>query len=245
MIDKSLLAGLESCLASIVPEDQHLGVDEIRGLFFAQMITPNNSNPLVWLSALFYGERPQLTEDQINSLDNSATAVHEAYQNLFVSNELAFPFDFDQLDEAMAESAYGWCQGFYIGLLINEDFWFGKKNERLRPNDHDLLAIRNSAKLFMCMINKDFSNFDKAKIAELKKLIVEQGQEPNDDMLAASLFPNVPIAVHTLQIYGTKAMLVNTQKAVQPVVNTIKLGRNDPCHCGSGKKFKKCCGAAI
>jgi hypothetical protein len=20
-------------------------------------------------------------------------------------------------------------------------------------------------------------------------------------------------------------------------------GRNDPCHCGSGKKFKKCCGA--
>ncbi|MBF4338166.1 SEC-C metal-binding domain-containing protein, partial [Vibrio anguillarum] len=19
-------------------------------------------------------------------------------------------------------------------------------------------------------------------------------------------------------------------------------GRNDPCHCGSGKKFKKCCG---
>ncbi|MGF1742078.1 SEC-C domain-containing protein [Vibrio profundum] len=23
---------------------------------------------------------------------------------------------------------------------------------------------------------------------------------------------------------------------------SVKLGRNDPCHCGSGKKFKKCCG---
>jgi hypothetical protein len=23
-----------------------------------------------------------------------------------------------------------------------------------------------------------------------------------------------------------------------------KLGRNDPCHCGSGKKYKKCCEAA-
>lgn len=22
---------------------------------------------------------------------------------------------------------------------------------------------------------------------------------------------------------------------------TPKLGANDPCHCGSGKKFKKCC----
>lgn len=29
----------------------------------------------------------------------------------------------------------------------------------------------------------------------------------------------------------------------KPVVRDIKLGRNDPCHCGSGKKFKKCCGA--
>lgn len=24
-----------------------------------------------------------------------------------------------------------------------------------------------------------------------------------------------------------------------------KLGRNDPCHCGSGKKYKKCCGVSV
>lgn len=31
---------------------------------------------------------------------------------------------------------------------------------------------------------------------------------------------------------------------VQTVVNTTdKAGRNDPCPCGSGKKYKKCCGA--
>ena len=28
----------------------------------------------------------------------------------------------------------------------------------------------------------------------------------------------------------------------QPV-KSEKIGRNDPCPCGSGKKFKKCCGA--
>src|SRR3989344_7786611 len=28
--------------------------------------------------------------------------------------------------------------------------------------------------------------------------------------------------------------------APQPVVSAQKLGRNDPCWCGSGKKFKKC-----
>ncbi len=28
-----------------------------------------------------------------------------------------------------------------------------------------------------------------------------------------------------------------------PIVSGNKAGRNDPCPCGSGKKFKKCCGA--
>jgi preprotein translocase subunit SecA len=28
-----------------------------------------------------------------------------------------------------------------------------------------------------------------------------------------------------------------------PIVNMVeKVGRNDPCPCGSGKKYKKCCG---
>lgn len=29
-----------------------------------------------------------------------------------------------------------------------------------------------------------------------------------------------------------------------PVVREARTGRNDPCPCGSGKKYKKCCGAA-
>lgn len=29
----------------------------------------------------------------------------------------------------------------------------------------------------------------------------------------------------------------------KPVVRDAKIGRNDPCPCGSGKKYKKCCGA--
>jgi hypothetical protein len=31
-------------------------------------------------------------------------------------------------------------------------------------------------------------------------------------------------------------------KAVQPYRAPVKVGRNEPCSCGSGKKFKKCCG---
>jgi preprotein translocase subunit SecA len=34
------------------------------------------------------------------------------------------------------------------------------------------------------------------------------------------------------------------QTVQQVVRNAAKIGRNDPCPCGSGKKYKKCCGAA-
>jgi len=35
----------------------------------------------------------------------------------------------------------------------------------------------------------------------------------------------------------------NMQKASGTIVKGAKVGRNDPCPCGSGKKYKKCCGS--
>ena len=35
-----------------------------------------------------------------------------------------------------------------------------------------------------------------------------------------------------------------TPSLVETYYNPDKIGRNEPCHCGSGRKFKKCCGNA-
>ena len=35
------------------------------------------------------------------------------------------------------------------------------------------------------------------------------------------------------------------QTVKKPIKKGEKVGRNDPCPCGSGKKYKKCCGASI
>ena len=35
------------------------------------------------------------------------------------------------------------------------------------------------------------------------------------------------------------------QKKSGTITREKKIGRNDPCPCGSGKKYKKCCGANI
>lgn len=39
-----------------------------------------------------------------------------------------------------------------------------------------------------------------------------------------------------------KKEIYKTQKASGTIVKGAKIGRNDPCPCGSGKKYKKCCG---
>jgi SEC-C motif-containing protein len=44
---------------------------------------------------------------------------------------------------------------------------------------------------------------------------------------------------------GTWYFVSGKEVKPKPVVReSPKVGRNDPCPCGSGKKFKKCCGAA-
>jgi preprotein translocase subunit SecA len=55
--------------------------------------------------------------------------------------------------------------------------------------------------------------------------------------------PMLPLLSHA------PAMVTHTNReegggAASPVRRTEKIGRNDACPCGSGKKYKKCCGAA-
>ena len=47
---------------------------------------------------------------------------------------------------------------------------------------------------------------------------------------------------HLAQGLADQQAAAEPQKISQIVREDIRVGRNDPCPCGSGKKFKKCCG---
>ena len=50
-------------------------------------------------------------------------------------------------------------------------------------------------------------------------------------------------AISAMNIEGENAPKNNHTEKPQPIVNSgPKIGRNDPCPCGSGKKYKNCCG---
>ena len=42
-----------------------------------------------------------------------------------------------------------------------------------------------------------------------------------------------------------RAEITKAFKKTKTVVKEVRIGRNDPCPCGSGKKYKKCCGANL
>ena len=44
---------------------------------------------------------------------------------------------------------------------------------------------------------------------------------------------------------ATQKALYLEQKKSGTIIKEKKIGRNDPCPCGSGKKYKKCCGRNI
>lgn len=55
-----------------------------------------------------------------------------------------------------------------------------------------------------------------------------------DDMFEEDMFDDDTL---------TRTTTAPSVKPVETIRNTSKVGRNDPCPCGSGRKYKKCCGS--
>jgi preprotein translocase subunit SecA len=83
--------------------------------------------------------------------------------------------------------------------------------------------------------------------AERKKLEVSKALEEQQRLAAQSAVQDMTRGIQKLHERELKELQfagTNGSTANQPVANGApKTGRNDPCPCGSGKKFKKCHGA--
>lgn len=81
--------------------------------------------------------------------------------------------------------------------------------------------------------------------------LVETGYEDRLLCLEESLYvncvmngvqhPKLPEWRHLLEVMELEMLNEPPALMKQPVINDEKVGRNDPCPCGSGKKYKKCC----
>ena len=109
--------------------------------------------------------------------------------------------------------ARDWVAGFMDGVALRFHGWQALLKSKKYRNDFAPIAVHLTDAQGNSPLNPEEENV---------KALIEQ---------AAEL---IPAAVRSIDRFS---------KQTRPFSEGgTKVGRNDPCFCGSGKKFKKCCG---
>ena len=192
--------------------------------------------------------------DILDLLLNGEEEAAEAYLQHNPSAELAWASLIDsiktylQTDETYLHNHYAlsgnepsapladWCDGYLQAYLYCEAIWeevFSTLKQA--DDDEELSDIDENFEVLLKMISS-FSNWKEALIAEPSLgQFADNMAEIHDD-----LFNGVNYYFHFGQDMLTtwESIGAQTQK---PFIQEVKIGRNDPCFCGSGKKYKQCC----
>lgn len=116
------------------------------------------------------------------------------------------------LDEATAGSY--WARGFMVGVDLVEAKW------------EPMFRDRRAAELIMSICALDTDG--------LKDLPDKPKPEER-----AQIIEDLPAILQIIAAYWRNP---DRWLPIAEPVRSTKIGRNEPCPCGSGKKFKKCCG---
>jgi uncharacterized protein len=70
----------------------------------------------------------------------------------------------------------------------------------------------------------------------------ERGEMRMTPERRAKAIEMMPVAILGLYLFMRERDGISQPRANHPIKST-KVGRNEPCPCGSGKKYKRCCGS--
>jgi uncharacterized protein len=115
-----------------------------------------------------------------------------------------------------AERGQRWAKGFVVGVDLGRASW--------EPIFQDSRSAEIILSIF-ALVRDDPDIFEDRITPEMRVEILEQ----------------LPVIVQIIAAYWRDPAARPSRR--EPVRST-KIGRNEPCPCGSGKKFKKCCGSA-
>ncbi|GIR15208.1 MAG: protein translocase subunit SecA 1 [Actinomycetota bacterium] len=204
-----------------------------------ELLRSENINDLIegWLS------------DVLETVANNIDSYKKSYENLEHFNELVE----NELGELLSDSVRS---KFLKNLQINDDLDIYKDLENLfnenKKQDIDNFwnLARGSALSFIDQSWKDhLSEMDYLRSGiGLRAMgqrdpLVEYQNEGYD--LFEELINNVKFSVIRILLNFDKTLIVQKEKNIddnvkEKVITKDKIGRNDPCYCGSGKKYKKC-----
>jgi len=187
--------------------------------------------------------------DVLETVDNNIESYKKSYENLEHFHELVE----NELSELLSDVSR---TKFIENLQINDDLDIYKNLEDLfRENESQDQSnfwnlARGSALSFIDQLWKDhLSEMDYLRSGiGLRAMgqrdpLVEYQNEGYD--LFEDLINNVKFSVIRLLLNFDKNLIVQKEKNIddnvkEKTITKDKIGRNDPCYCGSGRKYKKC-----
>jgi len=212
---------LEGLLASEVFGEHAMPLDAMQGFLAAVVSAPEMIPPSRWLPVVLGAERDweSVTEAR-EVLDLLMRFYNEIALDLLDGHGVD-PLLYPVSDESDEHDYAMWALGYLEGVELADPAWEASSDQ---DEVEDLL--------FPFLILAGGLEHDPV-LRESLGLNAEEQTE-----LIASCRDELPIAVQDAYDYWLEKRRPQTVKREVP-----KIGRNDPCICGSGKKYKHCCGA--
>ena len=188
--------------------------DEVQGFMMALLSGPDASNPTNWLPEIL-GEESLFDAKERTEIERLVMAM--AADMRMKLNEKILPDLWFYEDEAGNPDFYTWCNAYLYALDIVPTDWFeAVDQEEFEDLFYPIMALGG--------IYDDEENGE----------VILHLNEKELTQLESDL-PHV-----LLDIYWYWQAIINKPQTVRR--EGEKVGRNDPCPCGSGKKYKACCG---
>lgn len=188
--------------------------DEVQGFMMALLSGPDALNPTNWLPEIL-GKESLFDAKERTEIERLVMAM--AADMRMKLNEKILPDLWFYEDEAGNPDFYTWCNAYLYALDIVPTDWFeAVEQEEFEDLFYPIMALGG--------IYDDEENGE----------VILHLNEKELTQLESDL-PHV-----LLDIYWYWQAIINKPQTVRR--EGEKVGRNDPCPCGSGKKYKACCG---
>lgn len=217
-IDKTLRE-LDDFLCSDIVPDTAMDASTLEGFLTALVIGPDMIPPsqyMPWIWDMYNGEN-EIIYDSMEQMNDSMNLIMLVWNNIaetYSNNPSSFePAYFRAFEWGAAD----WCEGFLLGTQVSSETW-----------DTLWMAHPKLVTPFLRLGDKTETELTE-KVKEAEKWM--------------SAVPEALEGIHAFWLGRRSNSNGNLTMGALPVARASKVGRNEPCPCGSGKKFKKCCGA--
>jgi uncharacterized protein len=218
------LQKLEDQLFGLPDTDESMLLSELDGFLTGILVCPDLIMPGEWLPFVWGGD-PENRDtmpafEDIREFDAFCKLVIKHYNGIGLNldrgpGHVSPIYDIDDRNGDVLWEL--WIAGFAKAMKLRPGSWV-----KIAESGNDAAVAALASIVAFIEIDNRESAFPKEKIEELI-------------LRAPQMIPSCIDALY--------AWRAGRDMPKPPVAVHAKTGRNDPCHCGSGRKYKKCCGA--